>query len=55
MLDARDMRRVAITPPSYVFTASDAPLRFRDVGRTFVGDVLTSVEHVDVEGFGHAA
>jgi glutamate racemase len=55
MLDAHDMRRVAATPPAYVFAASDAPLRFRDVGRTFVGDVLASVEHVDVEGFGHAA
>jgi glutamate racemase len=50
-LDAHDLRRAAGDAPSHVFTASDAPLRFRDVGRVFVGDVLRSVEHVDVEGF----
>jgi hypothetical protein len=41
--------------PSYTFAASDAPLRFRDVGRHFVGDVLREVEQVDVEGVEHAA
>jgi glutamate racemase len=54
-LDRLDMRRTAAVPPEHVFAASDAPLRFRDVGRAFVGDVLTAVEHVDVENFGHAA
>jgi glutamate racemase len=49
------LRRDAGRPPKHVFAASDAPLRFRDVGRTFVGDVLGTVEHVDVEGFGRAA
>ena len=42
-------------PPTYTFVASDSPLRFRDVGRTFVGDILRSVERVDVEGYGRAA
>jgi glutamate racemase len=54
-LDRLDLRRSALAPPSYTFVASDAPLRFRDVGRAFVGDVLQHVEHVDVEGFGRAA
>jgi glutamate racemase len=48
-------RRAGGPPPSHTFVASDAPLRFREVGRTFVGDVIGEVEHVDVEGFGHAA
>jgi glutamate racemase len=54
-LDRLDLRRTSLEPPSYTFVASDAPLRFRDVGRAFVGDVLRDVEHVDVEGFGRAA
>ena len=41
------------TPPTYTFTASDAPHRFRTVGRRFVGEVLSVVEQVDVEGCGH--
>lgn len=55
LLMEHDMRRVDDQPPSHTFAASDAPLRFRDVGRTFVGDVVRVVEHVDVEGFGRAA
>jgi glutamate racemase len=54
-LDRLDLRRISEEPPSYVFTASDAPLRFTEVGRNFVGDVLKNVEHVDVEGCGSAA
>jgi glutamate racemase len=54
-LDALGLRRTAATPPTHIFAASDAPLRFRDVGRSFIGDVLTAVEHVDVENFHHAA
>jgi glutamate racemase len=54
-LDERGLRRRADEPPSYTFVASDAPLRFRDVGRSFVGEIIGEVEHVDVEGFGHAA
>lgn len=54
-LDALDMRRTAHAAPAHSFAASDAPLRFRDVGRTFIGDVLARVEHVDLEDFGRAA
>jgi len=32
------------------FTVSDLPLRFRTVGRRFVGDLIQSVEEVAVEG-----
>jgi glutamate racemase len=55
VLEQHGMRRTDPTPPKHTFAASDAPLRFRDVGRTFVGSVLESVEHVDVEGFNRAA
>ncbi|HSL70065.1 MAG TPA: glutamate racemase [Longimicrobiales bacterium] len=33
------------------FSASDSPLRFREVGRRFLGDIVRDVQHVDVEGF----
>ncbi|HEX6309824.1 MAG TPA: glutamate racemase [Longimicrobiales bacterium] len=55
VLDAQDLRRTVTQPPAYAFAASDSPLRFRDVGRTFVGELIRVVERVDVEGFGHAA
>ena len=34
----------------YAFTVSDLPLRFREVGRSFVGDLINDVELVNVEG-----
>lgn len=41
--------------PGRRFTVSDLPLRFRSVGRLFVGDLIGAVEEVDVEGcFGDA-
>jgi glutamate racemase len=61
---ARDVRallaqlglaRSAATPPQHVFAASDSPLRFREVGRRLVGDLITKVEVVDVDGYGRAA
>lgn len=55
ILDERGLRRVSDQAPSYSFAASDAPLRFRDVGRTFLGSILTRVEQVDVEEFGRTA
>lgn len=55
LLRTHDLERTAGTQPSYMFAASDSPLRFRDVGRAFVGSVLSKVEKVDVEGFGRAA
>jgi glutamate racemase len=54
-LDRLDMRRIGGDAPTHVFTASDAPLRFRDVGRAFVGEVLQAVEHIDVEEFSRMA
>jgi glutamate racemase len=55
VLDRYDLHRTDPQPPAHTFAASDAPLRFRDIGRTFIGDVLSVVEQVDVEGFGRAA
>ena len=37
------------------FVASDSPLRFREVGRRFLGDLVRDVEQFDVEGFDRAA
>lgn len=42
-------------PATYTFVVSDLPLRFRDVGSRFVGDLIDSVEQVDVEGYDRAA
>ncbi|MBR9989689.1 MAG: glutamate racemase [Gemmatimonadetes bacterium] len=53
VLEKYDLRRTDPKPPSHTFAASDAPLRFRDIGRSFVGDVLSVVELVDVEAIGH--
>jgi glutamate racemase len=55
LLDAAGLRRDAAAAPHYAFVASDAPLRFRDVGRRFVGSIIGSVERFDVDGFGRAA
>jgi glutamate racemase len=55
VLEREDLRRESADPAAYSFAASDAPLRFRDVGRAFVGDLLAAVEHVDMEATGHAA
>jgi glutamate racemase len=55
LLEQADMLRTTSVPPRYDFVASDAPARFRDVGRGFIGDLLKTVEHVDVEGYVPAA
>jgi glutamate racemase len=55
ILDAQSMRRTDPTPPEHAFIASDAPLRFREVGRRLVGEIIRTVEHVDVDGFSHPA
>ncbi len=39
------------TPGSLHFVASDSPLRFREVGRRFLGELVQDVERFDVEGF----
>ncbi|MGH7443346.1 MAG: glutamate racemase [Longimicrobiales bacterium] len=54
-LASLDLLRTDPAPPQHTFIASDSPLRFRDVGRAFVGDILRTVELVDVEGYGRAA
>ncbi len=41
--------------PQRHFTASDLPLRFREIGRRFVGELIADVEHVDIDGHAFAA
>lgn len=36
---------------SHAFAVSDLPLRFREIGRRFVGDLLEVVEQVDIESY----
>ncbi|MEX0906942.1 MAG: glutamate racemase [Gemmatimonadota bacterium] len=55
ILEELGMRRLSDHPPVHTFAASDAPQRFREVGRAFVGERLTYVEHVDAEEFAVAA
>jgi glutamate racemase len=54
-LDAGGLRNTSGEPGTYSFIASDSPLRFRDVGRHFVGDLIGSVTQVDVEAWGKRA
>ena len=55
VLAAHALLRTDPRPPVHTFIASDSPLRFRDVGRVFLGDVIGDVELVDVDGYGRAA
>lgn len=50
-LAKRDLLRTADTPPEHEFFASDSPMRFREVGRRFLGGRILDVERVDVEGW----
>jgi glutamate racemase len=52
MLDQNGLRNTTGEAATYTFIASDSPLRFRDVGRHFVGDLIGDVRHVDVEAWG---
>ena len=52
VLTERNLLRADTAPPSHAFAASDSPLRFRQVGRRFLGDKIVEVERVDVEGYG---
>lgn len=54
-LEDRGLVQSAVGTPRHTFVASDSPLRFRDVGRRLTGDLVTAVEHVDVDGYGRAA
>lgn len=57
---ARDVERLlhqqglfnTTAPVQHRFYASDSPLRFREVARRFVGDLVTVVERVSVERHG---
>lgn len=51
VLEESDLLRATREPPVHAFAASDSPLRFREVGRKFLGGKILEVERVDVEGF----
>lgn len=46
------LRNPGETEPNRHFTVTDLPLRFREVGRRFLGELMGTVERVDVEGLG---
>jgi glutamate racemase len=48
------LQRQETSPPQYRFLASDSPLRFREVGSRFLGELLTEVEQVDPEAYARA-
>jgi len=54
VLDRHDLRSRA-REGSHQFAASDSPVRFREVARHFLGDVVKDVELIDVDGFDRAA
>lgn len=49
ILKENDMEATGQVPPSHTFLVSDSPHRFRDVGRRFIGELLTEVKHVDID------
>jgi glutamate racemase len=51
LLQESGLLRRGTSPGKLSFSASDSPLRFREVGRRFLGDAVRDVDHVDVEGF----
>lgn len=50
VLQERDLLAPAEQPPDRKFSVSDLPLRFRQVGRLLVGEMIASVERVEIEG-----
>lgn len=52
ILAGNDLRRDGENAPSFSFFVSDSPHKFREVGRRFVGDLIGTVSHVDIDGFG---
>jgi glutamate racemase len=50
VLAQEDALRTEQSPPLHSFYASDSPMRFRDVGRRFLGSKVDDVEKVVVEG-----
>jgi len=55
VLSGSGLLRIAPSPPQYQFLASDSPLRFREVGQLFVGELMEAVQHVDPELYGRVA
>lgn len=55
VLESEGLLRTGAEPPTYRFIASDSPLRFREVGRTFVGNLIDEVELYDLDDRGFAA
>ena len=51
VLAERELLRTTKTAPEHEFVASDSPLRFREVGRRFLGGRILEVARVDVEGY----
>jgi len=51
VLTEQGLLRTATEPPRHEFAASDSPLRFREVGRLFLGGKIVEVERVSVENF----
>jgi glutamate racemase len=52
ILQEEDLERPSGKPPSHTFFVSDSPHKFREVGRRFIGDLLSEVHHVDIDGLG---
>lgn len=50
VLAAQDALRTEKSAPLHAFFASDSPMRFREVGRRFLGEKVDEVEKVVVEG-----
>ena len=50
VLVERRLRTPGEEEPRRHFTVSDLPLRFREVGRRFLGELMGTVERVEVEG-----
>ncbi|NJD11482.1 MAG: glutamate racemase [Gemmatimonadetes bacterium] len=53
VLGGTGLLRTTASPPRYRFLASDSPMRFREVGQLFVGELMEAVQHVDPEAYGH--
>lgn len=50
VLSDRSLLRTAESTPTHAFYASDSPMRFKEVGRQFLGEKVVGVERVTVEG-----
>ncbi len=51
VLAESELLRTTTTPPEHEFVASDSPLRFREIGRRFLGDRIIDVARIDLEGY----